>query len=163
GEKENVITVDAASPDWGGRGNGNFRITVPRNTAVVVQNAWGGNVACSGINGDIDINSMHGEVRLDDVAGGVVVSTMNGEVRANIRELHDGRPLSFTTMSGEVMVRVPENAKANVRLRTQNGLILTDFDENALVTKTEFTPGVPRNKSVTVWKSGKVPTASDIQ
>jgi len=29
------------------------------------------------------------------------------------------------------------DTKANVRLRTQNGAVLTDFDEKALITKTE--------------------------
>ncbi len=37
------------------------------------------------------------------------------------------------------MLRVPDAAKANVRLRTQNGSVLTDFDESVLITKTEST------------------------
>jgi DUF4097 and DUF4098 domain-containing protein YvlB len=126
---------------------------------VVVQSAFGGDIRCEGIAGDIEINSMNGEIRLDDVSGGIVVGTMNGEIRANIRELHQGKPLSFTSMSGAVVIRVPEAAKANVRLRTQNGSVLTDFDENVLVTKSESTPGMsrgPRRMSVVKGPSGKV-------
>ena len=144
-ENANVVSLDA-SMEFGGRGNSDFRLTVPRNTTVVVQNGWGGDIRCSGINGDIEINSMHGEIQLDDIAGGVVVGTMNGQIHATIRELNEGRPLSFTSMNGEVLLRVPEQAKANVRLRTQNGSVLTDFDESALVTKTEAAPGFPRGK-----------------
>lgn len=136
-EKDNVVTVDAAASEWGRSGSSDFRLTVPRNTTIIVQNAWGGDITCTGISGDIEINSMRGEVRLDDVAGGVVVSTMSGEIKATIRELREGKPLSFTTMNGEVVLRLPENAKANVRLRTQNGSVLTDFEENVLVTKAE--------------------------
>lgn len=44
-------------------------------------------------------------------------------------------------MNGEITIRVPTDAKADVRLRTQNGAILTDFDEKALVTKIEITAG----------------------
>jgi hypothetical protein len=137
-EKDNVVTLDAMADGWGG-GSSDFRVTVPRNTSVVVQSGWGGDIVCTNIAGDIDIKSSNGEIRLDDVAGGVAVETMNGEIRANVRELHADKPLSFTSTNGEVVVRVPPDAKANVRLRTQNGAVLTDFDEQALVTKTETT------------------------
>jgi hypothetical protein len=151
-ERDNLITLDTAK-EWNGRGGkADFDLTVPRNTTVIVQNAMGGDIRCGGIQGDIEINSMHGEIRLDDVAGGVVVGTMNGEIRASIRELNEGKPLSFTSMNGEVVIRLPQTAKANVRLRTQNGSVLTDFEESALITKTEVAPGsglkrVPFNKS----------------
>jgi len=135
-ETDNVITLDALGEGWAGS-SADFRITVPRTTSIIVQNSWGGDVTCTGLSGDIEINSMNGQIRLDDVSGGIVVSTMNGEIRATIRELQDKKPLSFTSMNGEVQLRIPAQAKANVRLRTQNGSVLTDFEETALVTKTE--------------------------
>lgn len=151
-EKDNVVTLDALGEGWAGKPS-DFHITVPRNTNVVVASSFGGDVTCSGVGGDLDIKSMGGEIRLDDVSGGALVETMNGEIRASIRELHDGKPLSFTSMNGEVLLRVPADAKANVRLRTQNGSILTDFDETALVTKTENTPrssGKRATRSMTI-------------
>lgn len=154
-EKDNVVSLDAAS-DGTAKGGSDFRVTVPRGAAVIVQNSWGGNITCTGISGDIEINSIHGEIRLDDVAGGVVVSTMNGEIRADIRELREGKPLSFTSMNGEVQIRLPAEAKANVRLRTQNGVVLTDFEETALVTKTENSPGLPRGQRTMAFKGGKL-------
>src|SRR5687767_8155098 len=155
-ERDNVISLDTGK-EWGGRSNSDFDLIVPRNTTIIVQNAWGGEISCTGINGDIEINSMQGEIRLEDVAGGVVVGTMNGEIRASIRELNEGKPLSFTSMNGEVVVRLPESTKANVRLRTQNGTVLTDFAETALITKTEAAPGSPRGKLFS--PGGKVLTA----
>lgn len=158
-EKDNVVTIDAALNDFG-RSGSDFRITVPRNTAVIVQNMWGGDIVCAGISGDIEVNSMRGEIRLEDVSGGVVAGTMNGEIKATIRELREGKPLSFTSMNGEVVLRVPETAKANVRLRTQNGSVLTDFDETALVTKAESGPAAPfKNQFVFKGGNGKVITA----
>ena len=64
-------------------------------------------------------------------------------------------------MNGEVVLHLPENAKANVRLRTQNGSVLTDFPESALVTKTEASAGFPRHK-IMVPRGNKVLT-SEIQ
>ncbi len=152
-EKDNVVSLDAAAQDWG-RSSGDFKITVPRSTTIVVQNAWGGDFKCANISGDIELNSMHGEIRLEDVAGGVVVGTMNGEIRASIRELREGKPLSFTSMNGAVVLRLPDSAKANLRLRTQNGSVLTDFEEAVLTTKTETMPFTSRN-SFTYAKGSK--------
>lgn len=161
-ESNNLITIDTAMNDWG-KGNGDFKITVPRNTTVIVQNAWGGDISCSGIAGDLEINCMHGQIRLEDISGGAVVSTMNGEIRASIRELREGKPLSFTSMNGEVVLRVPTDAKANIRLRTQNGSVLTDFEDSVLVSKTESSPGMPRvSKSVT-YRGGKQVMTTEVQ
>jgi hypothetical protein len=134
---------------------------VPRNTTIIVQSAWGGgDITCRNISGDIEINCMNGEIKLEDISGGVVAGTMHGEIRASIRELREGKPLSFTTMNGEVQIRLPDSAKANVRLRTQNGSVLTDFDENVLVTKTEASVPLSKGRAI-VWgsKNGKVLTA----
>jgi len=69
--------------------------------------------------------------------------------------LHDGKPISFTSMNGEVVIRLPESAKASVRLRTQNGSVLTDFDDTVLVTKTESAPLLPRAKGSFGYVNGK--------
>jgi len=156
-EKDNVITLDALGEGWAGS-SADFRITVPRATSIIVQNSWGGDVTCTGLSGDIEINSMNGQIRLDDVSGGIVVSTMNGEIRATIRELQDKKPLSFTSMNGEVQLRIPAQAKANVRLRTQNGSVLTDFEETALVTKTE---SVSRSHSRSAVRPPRPPSSGE--
>lgn len=136
-EKGNVITLESATDGHGARAN--FDVTVPRETSVVVENSWGGSVQVARVTGDIEISGMNGEVRLEDIGGGAVVQTMNGEIRASVAQLTENRPLSFTSMNGEVQLRLPTTAKANVRLRTHNGSILTDFDESALATKVEST------------------------
>jgi len=145
-EKDNVVTLDFGLEMWGSS-NGDFNLTVPRSTAIVISNSWGGDITCSDLTGDVEIKSLNGEVKLDNLAGGALVETMNGEIHATIRELHDGKPLSFTSTNGEVVLRVPADAKANVRLRTQNGSILTDFDEKVLVTKTEIAPRSGRSRA----------------
>lgn len=156
-ESNNIVTLDATANEVG-RSHAGFHLTVPRNVTLIVQNALGGDVHCRGISGDIEINSMQGQIRLEDVSGGIVVGTMNGEIHASIRALQDGKPLSFTSMNGEVVLRVPADAKASVRLRTQNGSVLTDFEESALVTKTEAATGFSRVRPFSTARGGKVLT-----
>ncbi len=155
-EKDNVVTLDATSDLM--KSGAEFRLTVPRSTSIVVQNSWGGEITCSNLAGDLEIKSMSGEIRLNDVAGGALVETMNGEITASIRELRENKSLSFTSWNGAVVLRLPSDAKGSVRLRTQNGSVLTDFEESALVTKTESTAGLPRPKRTTTVRAtgGKV-------
>jgi hypothetical protein len=61
---------------------------------------------------------------------------MNGEVRA-IYAKAPQKPISITSMNGEVDLRLPADTKANIRMRTHNGSILTDFSEDTLKTKSE--------------------------
>lgn len=139
-EKDNVVTLDAASDGWHGK-ESDFRVTVPRGTAVVIRGSIvGGDIRCTNIDGDIQIKSLNGEVTLENVGGGVAVETHNGEINATIRQLREGKPLAFATQNGEIVVRVPSDAKANVRLRTQNGVVMTDFSETELVARTENSP-----------------------
>jgi hypothetical protein len=155
-EKDNVITLDAVGEGIHG-GGADFTLTTPRNTTVVVNNSWGGDIFCANLSGDIEVHGVNGAIRLDDVSGGVLVETMNGEIHASLRELRDNKPVNLQSTNGEVVVRLPADAKANERLRTQNGAVLTDFEETALVTKTESTP---RPVSPRRTRAAKTPTAT---
>jgi Putative adhesin len=140
-EKDNVITIELGGDTPDPSAGATLAVTTPRNTSVVVENTFGGRVDVKNIEGDADIRSLNGEVTLDKIAGSALVETMNGEIHATFVKVAEGKPLSFTSMNGEIDVRVPADTKANVRLRTQNGAVLTDFDEKALVTKTEAARG----------------------
>lgn len=149
-EKDNVILLDTGE-FWGGFGrDAEFNIQVPRNTNVIVSNGFGGEISVTDIDGDIDVKSLNGEIELDGVGGGVLVETMNGEISAHIAKLSAEKPLSFTSMNGEIDIHLPADAQAKVRLRTQNGAILTDFDEKALVVTTENITGRSRDGRFTV-------------
>jgi hypothetical protein len=134
-EKNNVVTLSYGSGGWPTNG-GDFTITVPHNTNVVISNSLGGDIDVQGVTGDLEIKSLNGEVKLADVSGGALVETMNGEIHVTVQKLVEGKPLSFSSMNGEVQLRIPADGKASLRLRTHNGTILTDFDDKQLVTKT---------------------------
>ena len=134
-EKDNVITLSYGVGAWPGSG-GDFDITVPRNTNVVISSAFGGDIQIGDISGDLEVKSLNGQVTLRQISGGALVETMNGVIKADVVALKENKPLSFTSMNGEVALRLAADTKANVRLRTHNGAILTDFNESQLVTTT---------------------------
>lgn len=141
-EKDNVITVELGGEGpFPTDGDASIAITAPRSTSVVIENSLGGDVTVKDLAGDAEIRCLNGEVHLKQISGSALVETMNGEIQATFAKVPEGKPLSFTSMNGEISVSVPADTKANVRLRTQNGGVYTDFDEKALVTKTEAVHG----------------------
>jgi hypothetical protein len=163
-EKDNVVTLENLSGSWVGS-HADFAITVPRATLISLENSGGGDVACTEIAGDLDIKTRNGEVHLDRFGGAACVESTNGVINVDIPALQPGKAYSFTSMNGEVRVRVPAEAKANVRLRTQNGAILTDFDEKALITKLENLPRktTPRAVRVIGKRTDSTRTVSDAE
>jgi hypothetical protein len=145
-EKGNVVTLEYNPEGWTD-GSAEFEVTVPRSTNVIVADSVHGDVDCSGVTGDIEVRTVHGDVKLEDVSAGALVETVKGDISVTIRSLAQSKPLSFTSMSGEVVIHAPADLKASVRFRTHRGLILTNFDDKVLVTKTEFARRSHREKS----------------
>jgi hypothetical protein len=137
-EKDNVAVLEYGENQDAWNGAADFDITVPRNTSIVVGNAVHGDFKASGISGDIDVRSVSGEVHLEDISGGALVETLHGDIEVKMSKLSPTKPLSFTTMGGQITIKVPSDSKADVRFHTHRGLILTNFDDKSLVTKTEI-------------------------
>ncbi len=135
-EKDNTVVLRIAGDNPWANHDAEFKISVPRAMALDVKTEAGGDLAVKDITGDIEINNMNGEIMLEGITGSAVVNTMNGEVRA-IYAKAPQKLVSITSMNGEIDLRVPADTKANVRLRTHNGSIMTDFDEAVLKTKSE--------------------------
>ena len=136
-EKNNVAEFSYGRDSWPMSEGANFELTVPANTALEIQNGWNGSVKVERVTGDVEIKGLNCEVKLIDLGGGAIVETMNGEITASFAALPDKKPVSFSSMNGEVKLRVPADARANVRFRTHNGAILTDFTDDVLKTKAE--------------------------
>tara|TARA_B110000305_G_scaffold238925_1_gene305467 strand:+ start:1296 stop:2132 length:837 start_codon:yes stop_codon:yes gene_type:complete len=133
-EKENHAVLEYGTDSWGQ--NTEFNIVVPHDTHLEISVRFGGEIRVENISGDVSINGLNGEVDLVDLSGGALIESMNGEIEASFTAVHPDRPLSFTSMNGEIEIHLPEDAAANVRFRSQNGTIMTNFDEGALVTTT---------------------------
>ena len=135
-EDHNIVTVAIVGENaWAAHGS-DFSIKVPRNTSLVVRTEAGGDILVENVEGDLDINSVNGEVTLRAIASSAVVNTVNGEIHASFKKV-PVKPISFSTMNGKISLFLPKETKANLRMRTQNGSILTDFGADLLKTKND--------------------------
>src|SRR5262245_30914289 len=105
----------------------NFEIQVPARTNLNLS-SFGGPILVEGVEGEIEVTSNGGPVTLTNVAGAVVATSHGGPVTARLVRVSSDKPMSFTSFGGNVDVTLPALVRANVKLRSLQGEVYTDFD-----------------------------------
>jgi hypothetical protein len=123
-EEANRVRVSSDSPNR----SVSFEIEVPSRTNLKLSTVNGGEILIENIDGDIDVSNTNGGIALNNVAGSVNAGTTNGSVRATMTRVASQREMAFTSLNGTVDVTLPASTKANLRLRSDNGDIYSDFD-----------------------------------
>jgi len=125
-EENNVVQISTQS--W--KAATDLVIQVPRSTSLEVRSTMDGAVIVEGVNGEIDINNINGPVTLTNVSGNTLVHTVNGNIEVTLARVAADKPLSFSTMHGDIDVTLPAEVKANLKMKSEQGEIYSDFDIN---------------------------------
>jgi len=123
-DANNVMTINGPNSS----SSGEIEIEVPVRTNLNLQSHNGRTISVDGVEGDIEATNHNGSVELTNVGGSVVAHSMNGKVIVSFRDIAAGKPMSFSSMNGSVDVTLPVTAKVDLKMRTDNGGIWTDFD-----------------------------------
>jgi DUF4097 and DUF4098 domain-containing protein YvlB len=118
--------VDIKTKSWSTPSN--LVITVPRRSSLQLKCMNNGDIVVEGVEGEIEANNLNGRITLRNVSGSVLAHSLNGAVVASLNRVDQTKPMSFSTMNGEIDVTLPADTKANVRMKTDNGEIYSDFD-----------------------------------
>jgi hypothetical protein len=123
-EQNNVMSISS------GRYMGGEHVTiqVPVRTNLNLSTVNGAGIRVEGIDGEIEVTSVNGGIQLSDVAGTVVAHATNGTVRVTLRQVTPEKPMSFTSFNGNVDVTLPAAVRANLKLRSDQGEVYTDFE-----------------------------------
>ena len=105
-----------------------IKVQVPTQTSVRVKTMTGQQVRIENVNGEIEVENMNGEVNVLNVSGSVVAHSANGKITVSLNNATIDKPMSFSTMNGDIDVTLPAATKANLVMKTENGDIFTDFD-----------------------------------
>jgi hypothetical protein len=125
-EENNVVQISTES--W--KAATDLVIQVPRTTSLEVRSTMDGAVVVEGVSGEIDINNINGPVTLTNVSGNTLVHTVNGDIEVTLARVAADKPLSFSTMNGDIDVTLPADVKANLKMKSEQGEIYSDFDIN---------------------------------
>jgi DUF4097 and DUF4098 domain-containing protein YvlB len=120
-------------------------ISVPVRTSLKLTLMNGDDITVDRVEGDLEVNNMNGDIILTNVAGTGIIHSANGEVKAQFSRV-TGKPMSFTTLNGDVDVSLPADIKATVRLDSGHGDIYTDFPIEMLPTAMQSTVEDNRSK-----------------
>ncbi|HUJ30643.1 MAG TPA: DUF4097 family beta strand repeat-containing protein [Candidatus Acidoferrum sp.] len=94
-----------------------------------------GSVVVRGVEGGGELRSVNGDVDVLDSSGRFSAKTTNGNLRLQLRQLEDGGPMNIETVNGSVVLGLPSNAGADLKILSMNG----DFSSELPVTSTAGT------------------------
>jgi len=123
-EQDNVVNIKTSVFS---RGSELF-VTVPRNSSLDLKTVNGGNISAEQVDGEIDADVLNGRIMLKNVSGSVVAHALNGAILVSLDRVDPMKPMSFSTLNGDIDVTLPDNVRASVRMKTDNGEIYSDFD-----------------------------------
>jgi DUF4097 and DUF4098 domain-containing protein YvlB len=123
-EENNQIAIQ------GGTNNrpGDVEVQVPTRVNLNLAAHNNGDILVENTDGDMEVTNHNGAIRLANVAGSVVANTHNGDVKVTLTRITSEKAMAFASFNGDVDVTLPANAKANLKLRSDNGEIFTDFE-----------------------------------
>ena len=123
-ENNNHVTVEIESF----RRAYDLDIKVPVGSSLKLEAANMGDIRVENVGGEVEVESMNGPITLQNVSGTVVASTTNGDIEAVLARVAPDKPMSFATFNGDVDVTLPPDARASLRLKSQEGDVYSDFD-----------------------------------
>src|SRR5438270_1135681 len=123
-ESDNVITVGTRAI------NDSIELTiqVPFNTSLKLHAVNGGDIVVDHIIGDVEINNTNGNATATHISGAAVVHALNGKVLVSLDKVTADKPMSFSSLNGDIDVTLPTDVKARVKLKSDNGAVYSDFD-----------------------------------
>lgn len=105
-----------------------LEIQVPVETSVKLRSVNDSDLVVEGVSGEIDVHSVNGSVTVTNVTGTVVAHALNGKVLVRLDRVTPGKPMSFSSLNGDIDVTLPPDIKANVKMKSDHGDIFTDFE-----------------------------------
>jgi len=103
-------------------------ISVPVHTSLKLSAVNAGDIAVTGVDGELDVNDVNGSVTLNNVSGSAVAHALNGRLFATFTRVNSQKPMAFSSLNGDIDVTFPADLKANLSLKSDRGEIFTDFD-----------------------------------
>lgn len=125
-ESNNQVNVQSNS--WHHRTN--LEIEIPSGADLQLHTYNGGDLMVTNVQGEVALSNYNGEITALNIAGSVVASTYNGEIKVTFDRVTAETPMSFSTFNGDIDLTFPSTLKATLKMKTEQGELLTGFDVN---------------------------------
>lgn len=126
-EKHNEVTVIA--PD---RKAVKLNIKVPMTAGIFkLSSVNGGRIVVSDVTGNLEIQNKSGGISALNISGSVIAGTLSGRVIVSFKKVTPATPMAFSTVSGPVDLTFPADIKANLKIKSDNSKVFSDFELEA--------------------------------
>ena len=125
-EEDNTVRV-SNSGRWGSQ-KVDITVQVPVNCSMQLSTVNDGDIDVSGVKGELDINNTNGSVTAKDISGSIVAHALNGNILVTMPSVNTEKPMSFSSLNGEIDVTFPSTIKATLQIDDEQGEVYSDFD-----------------------------------
>jgi DUF4097 and DUF4098 domain-containing protein YvlB len=128
-----------------------FEVKAPRQASLFAHNVNDGDIHVSGIEGSYDLKNINGGIEMLDAGGSGRVYALNGDVKVTFRR-NPRAESSFGSLNGQVDLFFQPDLSADLKMKTFNGEIFSDFPVSALP---RTLAASERRDGKRVWKTDK--------
>jgi hypothetical protein len=154
-EADNTVTVNTGNPNKAL----DLELKIPQDVRLKIGTVNDGEVKVDNVKGELEVNNVNDKITLTNISGSVVANTVNGDVDVTFKMIDPKAPMAFSTLNGDVNVTLPADTKANLKLKSDNGDVFSDFDIDIDKTPSKIDkttePGMYRIKKDD-WVFGKI-------
>jgi hypothetical protein len=118
--------VEITSESW--RHPIDIKVRVPASAELKLGCVNSGDIAVTGVHGEMELSNVNGSIEVDGAAGAIVADTVNGKLRVVFARLDASGPMAFNAFNSNVDLTFPASLKADVSMRSDNGEIFSDFE-----------------------------------
>ena len=98
-----------------------YHVHVPFRVLLGSIETVNGSVMVRGVEGGGDLRSVNGNVEVLNSSGRFSAKTTNGNLHLELLHVLDGAPMNIETVNGSVVLGLPSDARANLKVLSMNG------------------------------------------
>ena len=123
-EADNKVTVNTGNPNKAI----DLDLKIPQDVKLKIGTVNDGDIVVENVRGELEVNNVNDAITMTNISGSVVANTVNGDVTVTFNSVDPKAPMAFSTLNGDVKVTLPADTKANLKVKSDNGDVFSDFD-----------------------------------
>jgi hypothetical protein len=123
-EADNNVTINTGNPMKAL----DLELKIPQDVKLKIGTVNDGEVTVENVRGELEVNNVNDKITLTNISGSVVANTVNGDVIVTFSSVDPKAPMAFSTLNGDVKVTLPADTKTNLKVKSDNGEVFSDFD-----------------------------------